>query len=75
MSQEDQVLAMFDEIKRKFGRIDICINNAGIIEYAPLMSGNVSDWKRVMEVCFYVGSLSSWVYFLKVISFIRLGIY
>ncbi|MBO1013152.1 SDR family oxidoreductase [Achromobacter sp. SD115] len=32
VSQEDQVLRMYDELDRKLGRIDALVNNAGILE-------------------------------------------
>ena len=30
LTREDEILAMFAEIKEKFGGVDVCANNAGL---------------------------------------------
>ena len=42
---------MFDQIKVQFGRIDVCINNAGLYKPAYLLSGATEDWKTMLDVC------------------------
>ena len=41
---------MFAEINEKYGGADVCINNAGLGEDAPLLSGKTDDWKLMMDV-------------------------
>ncbi|MBI5102583.1 MAG: SDR family oxidoreductase [Nitrospirae bacterium] len=50
ISQPEQVQAMFDHIKKKHGRIDILINNAGIIKDKLLLAMELSDWDRVHDI-------------------------
>ncbi len=47
----DQVRAMADEVLKDFHRVDILINNAGIVgPVVPVWEYPVEDWDRVMEV-------------------------
>jgi len=50
LTVESDILEMFKEIRQKFGRIDVCINNAGFSTDSPLLSGETSDWRRMLEV-------------------------
>ncbi|XP_071945601.1 dehydrogenase/reductase SDR family member 11-like [Antedon mediterranea] len=50
VSKEDEILAMFAEIKEKFGGVDVCVNNAGIGIYCPLMSGKTEDWRYLLDI-------------------------
>lgn len=50
LTQECEILSMFDEIRRTFGRLDVCINNAGLGHDSPLLTGNTSDWKNMLDV-------------------------
>ena len=49
--KEEEVITMFDEIKTKFGGIDLCINNAGLAHDASLLTGATHEWRDMMEVC------------------------
>jgi NAD(P)-dependent dehydrogenase (short-subunit alcohol dehydrogenase family) len=47
----EQVRAMFDEVQRQFGRLDVLVNNAGIVSLpAGIHEFDVAVWKRVMGV-------------------------
>ena len=47
----DQVKAMVDGVVKDFMRIDILINNAGIVgPVVPVWEYGVEDWDRVMEI-------------------------
>ncbi|CAL1260834.1 unnamed protein product [Larinioides sclopetarius] len=50
VTQESEILSMFDQIRRTFGRLDICINNAGLSHDAPLLTGNTEDWRNMLDV-------------------------
>jgi glucose 1-dehydrogenase len=50
ISKEDQVIEMFEYVKKKFGTIDILVNNAGIQKDAALEEMTLKDWNKVMSV-------------------------
>jgi glucose 1-dehydrogenase len=50
VSREDQVQKMFAEIMRRFGTIDILLNNAGLQQDAPLHEMTLQQWERVIGV-------------------------
>ena len=41
---------MFDKIKKDFGGVDVCINNAGLAHNAPLLTGSTEHWRHMLEV-------------------------
>jgi 3-oxoacyl-[acyl-carrier protein] reductase len=50
IADEGQVLAMFAEIDRRLGRLDIAVNNAGVIRERPLLETEAADFDRVLAV-------------------------
>ena len=42
--------AMFTQIRSKWGGVDVLVNNAGLGHNAPLMSGEVEEWREMLEV-------------------------
>ncbi|GFT92053.1 hypothetical protein NPIL_676921 [Nephila pilipes] len=50
LTQESEILSMFDEIRRTLGRLDVCINNAGLGHDSLLLTGQTSDWKNMLDV-------------------------
>jgi glucose 1-dehydrogenase len=50
VSKEDEVIAMFDRVKREFGTIDILINNAGLQQDAPFEKMTLQQWNTVIGV-------------------------
>ena len=50
VASTSQVNAIIQEVLLKYGRIDILINNAGIIKDRLLMVMSEEDWDRVIEV-------------------------
>ncbi|XP_052257591.1 dehydrogenase/reductase SDR family member 11-like isoform X2 [Dreissena polymorpha] len=50
VAKEDEIIAMFSEIKNKYGGVDVCVNNAGLSHNAPLLSGETEQWRNMFEV-------------------------
>ncbi|GBN36653.1 Dehydrogenase/reductase SDR family member 11 [Araneus ventricosus] len=50
LTKESEILSMFDEIRRTLGRLDVCINNAGIGYDAPLLTGSISGFRSTLDV-------------------------
>jgi len=49
-SDHVQVKAMFDQVVREFGRVDVLVNNAGITRDALLHKMTPEQWKMVIDV-------------------------
>ena len=56
VSKEEEIVSMFDQIKTRFGGVDVLVNNSGLSHNAPLLSGKTSEWRNMMEVCTCGGS-------------------
>lgn len=50
VSNESQVLAMYDDIRTKLGTIDILVANAGLQRDAAIETMTVAQWDMVMDV-------------------------
>jgi len=50
VSDEKQVQKMIKEAVTKYGRIDVLVNNAGIVYDIPFKEKTVEQWKRTLEV-------------------------
>ncbi|WAR23833.1 DHR11-like protein [Mya arenaria] len=50
VSKEEDVLAMFEQIKKEYGGVDVCVNNAGLSHDAPLLSGATDQWRNMFDV-------------------------
>lgn len=50
VTDRDQVQALVDAAARQFGRIDVLINNAGIMPLSPLEMLRVDEWDRAIDV-------------------------
>jgi 3-oxoacyl-[acyl-carrier protein] reductase len=50
VTSEQQVGALIDEVMGKYGRIDVLVNNAGIIRRRTSEEISVSDWDQVFAV-------------------------
>ena len=50
MADKEAPKRLIDEVVAEFGRIDILINNAGMIRRAPAVDFSEDDWQAVIEV-------------------------
>ncbi|NGX58789.1 MAG: Glucose 1-dehydrogenase 1 [Chlamydiae bacterium] len=50
VSQEDQVIAMYEKMFQEFGTIDILVSNAGLQQDAPLEEMTLAKWNLVIGV-------------------------
>ena len=50
ISKEDQVIAMFDAVRKEFGTVDILVNNAGMQQDAKFEDMTLAQWQKVIDV-------------------------
>ena len=48
--QQDQVQALVEFAREKFGRVDVIVNNAGVMPLSPLAELKVDEWERMIDV-------------------------
>jgi short-subunit dehydrogenase len=53
ISDRVQVENMVQQATEKFGRIDVLVNNAGIITVGPLIAQTLQDFKESMDIMFW----------------------
>lgn len=50
VSDEDQVIAACDGAMRRWGRLDVVVNNAGLMTFTPIQDQTAEEWRRVLGV-------------------------
>ncbi|WP_439373453.1 SDR family NAD(P)-dependent oxidoreductase [Bradyrhizobium sp. DASA03120] len=50
VAREDDVTRVLDEVARRFGRLDVLVNNAGIKSAQPLLKGNAQTIERTIQI-------------------------
>jgi len=50
VTNEDQILAAVEKIKKEVGEIDILVNNAGIQIRGPLEDFKLEDWNKLLSI-------------------------
>ncbi len=49
LTDVDAINKTVDEIKTKYGKLDVLVNNAGVTKRMPSEEISVEDWERIME--------------------------
>lgn len=52
LREEKEILDMFEKIRVELGGVDICVNNAGLINNAPLLSSPTDKWREMLDVSY-----------------------
>ena len=50
ISEPAQVKALFDHVLKAHGRVDLLVNNAGIVKDTLILTMREADWQRVLDV-------------------------
>lgn len=50
VTRPDDVREVLEETQRRFGRVDVLVNNAGACVHAPALDVTPEDWRHVMNV-------------------------
>jgi len=50
VTDRDQVKALVDAAVQTYGRIDVLINNAGLMPHSPLERLKIDDWNQMIDV-------------------------
>jgi NADP-dependent 3-hydroxy acid dehydrogenase YdfG len=50
VSDEAQVKEMVKQTEAKYGRVDILINNAGVMLLGPIDGADTEDWRRMIDI-------------------------
>ncbi|MGW9043377.1 SDR family oxidoreductase [Streptomyces lydicus] len=50
VTDADDVRAFVDAARAAFGRVDVMVNNAGVMPLSPLEALRVADWDRMLDV-------------------------
>ncbi len=46
VAKEDEIVKLFNETKKTYGKVDILINNAGVFAFSPIEQVTVEDYRR-----------------------------
>jgi NAD(P)-dependent dehydrogenase (short-subunit alcohol dehydrogenase family) len=60
VADRDQVNTMVNQVTARFGRIDVLVNNASIIQVGPLDSLTLQDFESAMDVNFWGVVNTTW---------------
>ena len=50
VTDREQVRALVDAVVKKFGKVDVMLNNAGLMPLAPLEELKTSEWDQMIDV-------------------------
>ena len=60
LRRESDITDMFQLIRNKYGRLDVCINNAGLVWYGQgkLSEGSTEEWREMFDVSALISAIS-----------------
>jgi NADP-dependent 3-hydroxy acid dehydrogenase YdfG len=50
ITAEDQARAAIEKAQSEFGRLDVLVNNAGVMLLGPIQGADTAEWRRMMDV-------------------------
>jgi len=50
VTKEDQARALIERTSSELGRLDVLVNNAGVMLLGPIQGADTSEWRRMVEV-------------------------
>jgi len=50
VSDETSVHRLGEQVRQKYGRVDVLVNNAGVISHKPMQELDLAEWRRVVDV-------------------------
>ena len=50
LRQESDIMNMFQLIRTKYAKLDVCINNAGLVWKNTLTQGTTQQWREMLDV-------------------------
>ena len=50
VGDDDSMQALFDQIQKEWGGVDVLINNAGIASGGPMTETTMEEWRKLIEV-------------------------
>lgn len=53
ISKEEDVKAIVAQVLEKFGRIDILVNSAAVVDDLTFLESTPTHWKRMLDICLY----------------------
>jgi len=50
LRQESDIMEMFQVIRSKYARLDVCVNNAGLVWANTLTEATTEQWREMLDV-------------------------
>lgn len=60
VTNQEQICSLVDQAIQHFGRVDIVVNNAGIIQVGPMSTTTVEDFATTLDVMSWGRSIPRW---------------